>query len=87
MIRNGGIAVVLASVLALTACSGTPDEDGTAPPSDDATAAEGAEITLWLAGADTPQELRDYLVDTFAAENPGSTLVIEEQSWTTWSPS
>lgn len=82
MIRNGGIAVVLASVLALTACSGTPDEDGTAPPSDDATAAEGAEITLWLAGADTPQELRDYLVDTFAAENPGSTLVIEEQSWT-----
>lgn len=42
---------------------------------------EGAEIRVWLVGADTPQEARDYLVETFEADNPGSTLVIEEQSW------
>ena len=32
---------------------------------------EGAEIRLWLAGGDTPQELRDYLIDTFADGEPG----------------
>jgi len=44
-------------------------------------AAEGAEIRVWLVGADTPQEARDYLKETFEEENPGSTLVIEEQAW------
>jgi len=43
---------------------------------------EGAEIRVWLNGTDTPDAARDYLVSTFAEENPGSTLVIEEQSWT-----
>ena len=42
---------------------------------------EGAEIRVWLVGADTPQEARDYLKETFEEENPGSTLVIEEQAW------
>ena len=42
---------------------------------------ESAEIRVWLVGTDTPQEARDYLVETFEADNPGSTLVIEEQSW------
>ncbi|WJL95004.1 extracellular solute-binding protein [Microbacterium sp. ET2] len=42
---------------------------------------QGAEIRVWLVGADTPQEARDYLVETFEEDNPGSTLVIEEQSW------
>ena len=42
---------------------------------------EGAEIRVWLVGTDTPDEAREYLVDTFEEENPGSTLVIEEQSW------
>ena len=42
---------------------------------------EGAEIRVWLVGTDTPDEARQYLVDTFEEENPGSTLVIEEQSW------
>jgi N,N'-diacetylchitobiose transport system substrate-binding protein len=43
---------------------------------------EGAEIRVWLVGPDTPQDARDYLIETFAEENPGSTLVIEEQQWT-----
>ena len=42
---------------------------------------EGAEIRVWLVGTDTPDEARQYLIDTFEEENPGSTLVIEEQSW------
>lgn len=77
--------MTLAAVLALAACSGTTD-DGAAPePGGDDDVAEetpeAAEIRFWVAGGDTPQELRDYLIDTFAEQNPGSTLVIEEQSW------
>ena len=67
--------------LTLTACSGDSDEPTDEPAGDDAVAEEGAEITFWVAGGDTPQELRDYLIDTFAAENPGSTLTIEEVGW------
>ena len=39
---------------------------------------EGAEIRVWLVGTDTPDEARQYLIDTFEEENPGSPLVIEE---------
>ncbi|MGN8245875.1 extracellular solute-binding protein [Cellulomonas soli] len=73
-------ALGVAATLALTACSSDTSDDATAG-STGGTDDGAAEITLWVAGADTPQELRDYLVDTFAEENPGSTLVIEEQSW------
>ena len=83
MVRRS--ALLLTGVLALSACSGgttdngeTPD-DGAEPQATEA--AEGAEIRMWVNGGDTPQALRDYLVETFAEENPGSTLVIEEQDW------
>lgn len=75
IVRSG--ALTLAGVLALTACS-TGTSSG---PDDEPAAEENAEIRLWLNGTDTSQELRDYLVDTFAERNPGSTLVIEEQDW------
>lgn len=90
MVRNkvrrsglaAGVAGLLVGTLALTACS---SNDGAEEPGDEPSATdeapEAAEITLWLAGGDTPQELRDYLIDTFAAENEGSTLVIEEVGW------
>lgn len=82
MVRNSGFAVAIVGALALTACSGSADDDTTAEPSaDETTAAEGADITMWVAGGDTPQELRDYLISTFATENPGSTLTIEEVGW------
>ena len=69
--------------LTLAACSGDSDEPTEEPAGDDGATeeVESGDITFWVAGGDTPQELRDYLVDTFAAENPGSTLTIEEVGW------
>ena len=64
-------AALAASAIVLAGCSTPSGGDG-----------EGAEIRVWLVGADTPQDARDYLVETFEEENPGSTLVIEEQQWT-----
>lgn len=94
MLRKGAVALLAAGALMLTACGNgggtetTPTEEPTASDTESETeepteepAPEGATITLWVAGGDTPQELRDYLVDTFAEQNPGSTLVIEEQGW------
>jgi N,N'-diacetylchitobiose transport system substrate-binding protein len=70
-------ALGAAAALVLTACttgggSTTPSASGTPAP---------ATIKLWLAGADTPDELRTYLKTEFAKQNPGSTLVIEQQDW------
>ena len=71
-------AVGAAATLALTACS-----SGTASPEGGGASGtpKAATIKLWLAGSDTNDTLRKYLVDTFAAKNPGSKLVIEEQPW------
>jgi N,N'-diacetylchitobiose transport system substrate-binding protein len=82
--RNRLVATTVASTitlaLALTACGDGGTGDAASPEPND-TDAEGATITLWLAGGDTNDDLRQYLVDTFAKENPGSKLVIEEQGW------
>ncbi len=48
----------------------------------DAGGSENAEIRVWLNGTDTPDEAREYLVETFEEDHPGSTLTIEEQAWT-----
>jgi N,N'-diacetylchitobiose transport system substrate-binding protein len=66
-------AIGAAAVVALAGCStGSPaGEDG-----------DTGDLRVWLVGTDTPQEARDYLVETFEDENPGSTLKIEEQQWT-----
>jgi N,N'-diacetylchitobiose transport system substrate-binding protein len=37
-------------------------------------------ITLWLAGGDTPTALREYLQEQYSKQT-GGTLTIEEQSW------
>jgi N,N'-diacetylchitobiose transport system substrate-binding protein len=63
--------------LALGACgSGDEGEDG-----GNESDSSSAEIRVWLNGADTPQDARDYLKKTFEDENPGATLTIEEQQW------
>jgi N,N'-diacetylchitobiose transport system substrate-binding protein len=66
-----------AGLLAVSACGssdGGGDGNTNAEP-------ESGDLRLWLNGTDTPQELRDYLIETFEDENPGSTLTIEEQDW------
>ena len=60
----GAIAMLGVSIFVLAGCTAGP---------------ESAEIRVWLVGSSTPQQARDYLVKTFADENPGSSIVIEEQ--------
>ena len=82
-------AVGAVAALALTACSSNGSGDtpsGSSSPSagasSEAPAPAAGDIRVWLVGTDTPQDARDYLKTTFEAQNPGSTLTIEEQSWT-----
>ena len=70
----GAMALLAASAVVLAGCGAS--DDGASEGS-----SEDAEIRVWLVGADTPQEARDYLKTTFEDENPGATLTIEEQSW------
>ncbi len=69
-------ALGLTAALALAGCAGGTTSGG------DSAASESGDIRVWLNGTDTPQDARDYLKTTFESENPGSTLTIEEQSWT-----
>ncbi|WP_345801734.1 extracellular solute-binding protein [Microbacterium sp. AZCO] len=71
----GAVALLGASALILAGCSTSGGDAGS-------TDGKGAEVRVWLVGTDTPQDARDYLKKTFEDENPGSTLVIEEQQWT-----
>ena len=77
--RRLAAVLAAASMLGLAACSS--DNGGAADATGGSAAADGTTITLWLAGADTPDELRDYLTTTFEKENKGATLKIEEQAW------
>ncbi len=72
-------AVGAAAALALSACSSGASPETSSPAAGGTP--EAATIKLWLAGGDTPDALREYLTSTFAEENPGSTLVIEQQDW------
>ncbi|MFT4296511.1 MAG: extracellular solute-binding protein [Micropruina sp.] len=77
--KLSALTLVTASALALGACSSgaatSPSATGSTT-----TSAGPQNITLWLAGGDTPDALRDYLKTTYKAKN-GGTLTIEEQSW------
>lgn len=67
--KLGAVAAATAAALILAGCSTTaPADDG------------GTDITLWLMGGDTPDELRDFLRTEYA-DATGGTLTIEEQSW------
>jgi N,N'-diacetylchitobiose transport system substrate-binding protein len=84
--RNRLVAATAASTitlaLALTACSAETDEPAEGTDETAAAEVEAGDITLWVNGTDTPEPLREYLVETFEAENEGSTLTIEQQDWT-----
>ena len=68
-------ALATASALVLAGCSA--DAEGSA---DTATDNSDKTITLWLAGGDTPDELRNYLKTEFA-DQTGATLNIQQQDW------
>src|SRR5690625_1207130 len=40
-----------------------------------------AQVRVWLVGSDTPDEARQYLIDTFAEQHENAEIVIEEQVW------
>jgi N,N'-diacetylchitobiose transport system substrate-binding protein len=69
--RMIAVAAATAAALVLAGCSSA----------DDAAESGGTDITLWLNGGDTPDELRDFLKTEYA-DATGGTLTIEEQSWT-----
>ncbi|GMM95085.1 extracellular solute-binding protein [Microbacterium luteum] len=71
--KLGAFALVGASAVALAGCAGGNDAASTEP--------ETGDLTVWLVGTDTPQTARDYLTETFEAENEGWTLTIEEKTW------
>jgi N,N'-diacetylchitobiose transport system substrate-binding protein len=68
------------ATLALTTLAACGDDGGTGSPSGDG-GPETADIRVWINGADTPQEARDWLKKTFEEQHEGSTLTIEEQEW------
>ena len=73
------LTLVTASALSLGGCSAapatSPSASGSAAPS-----AAPQNITLWLAGGDTPDALRTYLKTAYKAKTGGA-LTIEEQAW------
>jgi N,N'-diacetylchitobiose transport system substrate-binding protein len=69
------IAAVTALLGVTSACGSDDDSPSTSG------GPETADMVVWLNGADTPQEARDWLKETFEADHPGSTLTIEEQEW------
>jgi N,N'-diacetylchitobiose transport system substrate-binding protein len=72
MRKIGVVAGIATTALILAGCNSTPPAEEP----------ETGNIRVWLNGTDTPQDARDYLKETFEAQNPGSTLTIEEQQWT-----
>ncbi|WP_392543116.1 extracellular solute-binding protein [Oryzobacter telluris] len=78
MTRRLPLVALTSAALLLTACAAGGESQ--TPAATDSSANAGKTVTLWLAGGDTPDELRTYLTDTFKAKT-GATLTIEEQSW------
>lgn len=68
-----GLAALAAATLTLGACGG----GGSADAEDGGT----AQVRVWLVGSDTPDEARQYLIDTFAEQHENAEIVIEEQVW------
>ncbi len=78
MNRRLPLVALTSAALLLTACASGESSD--TPAATTSTSNADKTVTLWLAGGDTPDELRTYLKDTFKAKT-GATLAVEEQSW------
>ncbi|MGP7959372.1 extracellular solute-binding protein [Sanguibacter sp. A247] len=70
------------AALALTACSSDPNPgETTAPTTKSTVPAAERSITFWVAGTDTNDDMRKFLVDTFKEKTGGATLKIEQIEW------
>jgi N,N'-diacetylchitobiose transport system substrate-binding protein len=79
---TGLAALMTAAALALSGCGLTPGAETKSGNGGGKAAANGdKELTLWLAGNDTNDDLRKYLADQFQQENAGWTLKIETIDW------
>ena len=78
MVRKNKMLAIAAVTALLGVTSGCGSDDDSPSTSG---GPEKADMVVWLNGADTPQEARDWLKETFEADHPGSTLTIEEQEW------
>ena len=87
-------ALGLAGSLFLAAACGSDDNDDEATGDDEGGEPSGeaagftapdadieATLRVWLNGPDTPQEMRDYAIETFKEQYPNVTVEIEEQEW------
>ncbi|MBV0894208.1 extracellular solute-binding protein [Microbacterium sp. NC79] len=77
--KLAAVATFGVAALALAGCSSAANDGGNG--GDNGGSAETGELTVWIIGSDTPQDARDYLKETFEAENEGWTLAIEEKTW------
>jgi N,N'-diacetylchitobiose transport system substrate-binding protein len=77
-IKKSVAVTAVAALLGMTSACGS---DSDASTENSGGGPKTADIVVWLNGADTPQEARDWLKKTFEEQNPGSTLTIEEQEW------
>lgn len=75
----GSVAILAAGALALTGCTSSGSEPSASATTAVAPAAP-QNITFWVMGGDTPDALREYLKQQYAATT-GGTLTIEEQKW------
>ncbi|WP_139416463.1 extracellular solute-binding protein [Agromyces laixinhei] len=71
MRKLGIVALGAAAALTLAGCSAGGGSES----------ADGGEITVWVVGTDTPDTARDYLKETFEADNDGWTLTVVEKTW------
>ena len=73
MNRRLSLVALTSAALVLSACSSGGGGATDTPAATDPSANAGKTVTLWLAGGDTSDELRTYLVDTFKSKT-GATL-------------
>ncbi|WP_082101341.1 extracellular solute-binding protein [Demequina rhizosphaerae] len=76
----GATAFAAAGAIALAGCSTASDSGSDSSPAASDTAAASEDITLWLAGTDTPEALIEYLKTEYTDVNGGS-LTVEQIGW------
>lgn len=74
------LAGASALAIALTGCSSSATGTSGDASGFDTAAAKNQNITFWVMGGDTPEELRDYLVKEYRSAT-GGTLTIKQQDW------